>query len=288
MILYYAVGGGLGHLTRAQAVIYTLHITEPVTILTASPFAADSRLTKNTDVITIPFDLSNDPGAYSEWLADILNSLSPQAIYLDTFPAGIIGEFCTDRIEPGIPLFHFARILRWPQYYRYLSAYPPKLKITYRLEPLLPEYEEYLQKNSERMIDLKLDDRPERLLAGRLPAEVERLADGSHPVWLVVHSGPEDEILELIAYAETMSRMENLEPKIILISPHRLVSLTAHIEQIDYYPAFVLFPFAERIISACGSNIMRQMKSYRHKHRYMPFKRRFDDQFFRAKHKSVF
>ena len=41
MIVVYALGGGLGHLTRVRAALFTLGRHEPVTIITSSPFATD-------------------------------------------------------------------------------------------------------------------------------------------------------------------------------------------------------------------------------------------------------
>ena len=45
MILYYAMGGGLGHLVRARAVVYTLGIERDTVLLSSSVGAADPRVT---------------------------------------------------------------------------------------------------------------------------------------------------------------------------------------------------------------------------------------------------
>jgi len=44
VIVYYAIGGGLGHLVRARAVLHTLGVADAV-LVTASPFAKDARVT---------------------------------------------------------------------------------------------------------------------------------------------------------------------------------------------------------------------------------------------------
>jgi len=41
-------------------------------------------------------------------------------------------------------------------------------------------------------------------------------------------------------------------------------------------------PIADRIITACGFNSMRQTAPYRHKHHFLPFLRRLDDQYLPA------
>jgi hypothetical protein len=50
----------------------------------------------------------------------------------------------------------------------------------------------------------------------------------------------------------------------------------------NLYPATPLLPLADRILTACGFNVMRQTAAYRQQHRFLPFPRRFDDQFLRA------
>jgi hypothetical protein len=41
-------------------------------------------------------------------------------------------------------------------------------------------------------------------------------------------------------------------------------------------------PRASRIVTACGFNVMRQTEPYRDRHTFLPFPRRYDDQFTRA------
>src|SRR5262249_49323155 len=53
--------------------------------------------------------------------------------------------------------------------------------------------------------------------------------------------------------------------------------------RLNFYPASLLFPLAERVITACGFNVMRQTESLASIHRFLPFERRFDDQFQRAR-----
>ena len=46
----------------------------------------------------------------------------------------------------------------------------------------------------------------------------ERHSCLSYPYWLVVHSGPEQEVRELIAYAEELQRIENDKSRIVVVS----------------------------------------------------------------------
>ena len=73
MILYYAMGSGLGHLTRARAVLHTLAIHAPVTLITASPWCHDTCITDSAHVMQVPAALLRDRPAYRHWLCRIVN-----------------------------------------------------------------------------------------------------------------------------------------------------------------------------------------------------------------------
>jgi len=101
--------------------------------------------------------------------------------------------------------------------------------------------------------------------------------------WLVVHSGPADEIAELLAYARDLRRLENRNDPIVVVSPISPGEIDlGDALHVDVYPATRLFARAARIVSACGFNVMRQTFEHRDRHGYLPLPRRFDDQFARA------
>jgi hypothetical protein len=300
MIFYYAAGGGLGHLTRARAVIHTLDIREPVTILTASSFASDKRVVGDAKVINIPQSFASDLQVYRAWLGELFQESLPTKIFLDTFPRGILGEFCDFDFPNHIELFHVARYLRWAEHEEFIRGAMPVFRATYVVESLAVEQESYLNAGSEKLIPLDLIDPPPR------PGEEENrflqklqesLRQDLRPCWLIIHSGSLDEVAELLAYAGEMSEQEHANPRLILIAPEKIklsdlenisslqtadAGSQTSLEHDDFYPATVLFPFAARIITACGFNVMRQTESYKEKHRFIPFARRFDNQFLRA------
>ncbi len=299
MILYYAAGGGLGHLTRARAVIHTLG-AESVALLTASAFAFDKRVVGEMPIIHIPQNFSADIGGYRNWLGEVFEEIRPTKIFLDTFPCGILGEFCEFDFPKGAELFHIARILRWAEYENVISGAPPVFQSTFLVEPLTEDQEYYLQAYSKSLNFLKLTDPPAMLNEAEKDF-VRRLQESwrpdLRPCWFIIHSGSLEEMDELLAYAKEMSEQERVNPRLILIAPKKIAlwnlghingrqsadfeSLAA-VEMVDFYPASVLFPFADRLISACGFNVMRQTESYQEKHRFLPFARRFDNQFLRA------
>jgi hypothetical protein len=97
------------------------------------------------------------------------------------------------------------------------------------------------------------------------------------PFWLIVHSGPPHEVEELIAYTRELTTMP------VLVATPCDVAMPDGFTRIDAFPAHPLFPFAERIVSAAGFNVMLETEPWREKHIVLPFPRRFDDQFARAR-----
>jgi hypothetical protein len=274
-LLYYAVGGGLGHLTRARAWLHTRDRTTEATIITASAFAQDHRVVGDIPVITIPESLASDPVGYRRWLATTIDRYAPKEIVLDAFPCGILGEFAdASSILDGIVINHVARLLRWHVYSPLLEDYHPQFTTTWRVEPLAPEHDRWLREHSEHIVDIDLIDPP-------IPspdAAIATLREIDSPIWLVVHSGPASEIDQLLAYAEEMKATERSAAEIVLIAPIAPTDPTAHLLRLDIYPVVPLFPLAERIITGRGFNIMRQTRPWRHLHRSIPFPRRYDDQ----------
>jgi hypothetical protein len=100
--------------------------------------------------------------------------------------------------------------------------------------------------------------------------------------WLVVHSGPPAEILQLVAYAADLRRQAGSSAPLALIAPLGPPDLPAGTVHLDLYPAWPLFAAASRIVTACGWNSMRQTEAHRQRHHFLPFPRPLDDQFERA------
>lgn len=248
MIACYARGAGLGHLTRVRAALHALgRDGEPVTLVSDSPFA--SRV--------VP-----------EWpVVPSLSEVDADEVWIDAFPAGIHGEL--EVPEGGFRVVHLARLLRWPVYEKLLPAVRPRIDVTYVCEPLSHAHETYLREISGEVKTLELVDPP-------------ALADIEIDGWLIVHSGPDDEIRELVAYAADMAAAEGVRPRFTLVAPRRPDGLAVDVVHHDVYPAWPLGARAERIVTAGGFNAVRQFAPWRERHRIMPFPRRLDDQFARA------
>jgi hypothetical protein len=251
LIACYAAGGGLGHLTRLRAYLHTLAVDDEVVVLSDSPYAADPRVSSGWTVRPVSTGLA---------------ALAPDELVVDAFPAGLKGELT--RLPSGIRVTHLARLLRWDAYRPLLPSDPPRFDRTYVLEPLDPAHEAHLRAVSDVVAPLVLDDPPSA------PLDV----DG----WVIVHSGPDAETLELLAYARDMAAMEGADPPLTLVSPHRPDGLPDGVAHLDVYPAGPPGPGVERIVTAAGFNSVRQFAPWRDRHRMLPFPRSLDDQFARA------
>ena len=238
MIVYYAVGGGLGHLTRGLRVLGKLGLHDAV-IVTASPYA--ERVCQS--FIRVPARLEHDREAHRAWL----RGLGAERLIADTFPGGIQGELC----GLDLPIDYVARLLRWDAYRAAVPFALPEIGTTYVVEELT-----HVPVGMVVPLDLSVP-------------LVEPVQE--EPYWLVVHSGPEEEVRELVAYAEELRALATEKPERVIVASHG-----------DVWPASTLFPAAAKIITAAGFNVMLETEQWRAKHVAVPFARRFDDQFVRA------
>jgi hypothetical protein len=192
-VVYYAMGGGLGHLTRARAFLHTLDLERDAVIVAESPFAGDRRV-----VGDIP----------------VLGERPEGPLVLDTFPAGLFGEIEGGRAD------YVARYVRWDRYA--LPANPPRIGRAYILEPLHPEQERYVRERAEEVVeDFELRDPP--------AAESGRRYTLPPKYVLVVHSGPPEETDELLAYAREVCREEGVTDPIVApdVYPATLIAADA-------------------------------------------------------------
>jgi hypothetical protein len=269
MILYYAVGGGMGHLTRARRVLERLGLARDAAIVTATP---DARVTGAIPVIEIPPHLDRAPEACRTWVHELLRDRRPERLIVDVFPGGIQGELC------GLgtcPMDYVARLLRWDEYRRAVTAELPRFATTYVVEELTPPHAVFVQEHSAAVVPLDLTP-----LSAQHARKTARKTTG--PYWLVVHSGADDEVLELVAYTADLCALAPIPPMRIVVASRTRVPLPDGFEHVDTYPANTLFAGADRVISAAGFNVMLEMEPWRARHVVVPFARRFDDQHLRA------
>ncbi|MGM0599279.1 MAG: hypothetical protein ACQETH_05595 [Candidatus Rifleibacteriota bacterium] len=275
MKLFYIIGGGLGHLTRFSSFLHRMQIEEPVTLIASSPFARDKRVVSDKHRVLIPpFRSARTKEDLILWLQEVIDSLKPESIYIDAFPAGILGELTQVFFPSGAKVFLLARLIKWPVYLERIPAFNKKFEKVYLFEKLPDEYLQFLEENSKNIEELQLD----------LP-QIEVKADcNSAQKWLVIHSGPDSELKCLLNKVEEDLENESKKPQVLVVYPGRKPDfIPAQYEYVNLYPAYCLFKDAARVYSGAGFNMVDQMRGMRNKHYVMPFERILDNQFERCR-----
>lgn len=282
MNLYYAVGGGLGHFSRAIAFIHShpeLSVNNTVVMVADRELyslAEHHFLDKswaNLKIAKVPTEAFQDQERLCHWLSGWLETACPEVVYLDTFPAGISGEW------KG--LNNQSRCIRYVGRYLNWEAYSQRANIffdrAYQPEDWHAAQEKCMSSCSKAIIPFSLQY-PEVRIPQVLQHKISNWRQEGREVWAVVHSEPRDETEVLLNYARDIAAMEDIYPVYLLCSSESLAP--AHdVFPCRLFPVYGLFPAVDRIITACGFNLIQQASEYRHKHLCMPFPRRYDDQF---------
>ncbi len=271
MLLYYAMGGGLGHLTRARAFLHTLGLEREATLFTSSRLASDPRVTGDLPVVPVPAELDGDRAGLRALLERTIADRDASRLVVDAFPAGLLGELAGWTPPSGVALWHVARLLRWERYVADAGARRPRADVTFVLEALHGDHRGAIEGSSAEIRGLDLVDPP-----APPPAPV------SGPYVLVVHGGPDEETSDLVACARELPGAAGGAPRVVLASPTLPEGLPPDVTWFDTFPASGLFAGAERIVTAAGFNAVRQTEPFRAKRFLVPYPRRFDDQFTRA------
>ncbi|WP_157260916.1 hypothetical protein [Patulibacter minatonensis] len=271
-VLVHALGGGLGHLARACRVVRALGLEDRAVLLTASRHAGDVRATGGLPVVAVDPAAAGDPAA----LLDLIAARAPARIVVDAFPLGVAGELeglCSSGVAGGPRVDHVARRLRWDVYRPRFGAGRVRFGTTLVLEPLEPAHEAFLRDHSDRMVPWSP---PVERHAPR------RAHPGPH--WLVVHSGPDEETLELVAHAREHQAAEGTDLPIVVLSPTTPPGLPDDVLVRDELPAAPFLAAADRLVTAAGWNVLDESRPFRGRHHVVPFERALDDQPWRARH----
>jgi hypothetical protein len=271
VLVHYALGGGVGHLVRARAVLRAMGAGADAVVLASSPHARHPHVAQGLQIVSPPPELEPGGPAFRGWLSDRLADPRADRILVDAFPCGLFGELAA-ALPAGVPVAHVARLLRWREYIETTGGRLPRFEVTYVVEPLGAEQLAGLAGCSGRVEPLPLGA-PEQALPPIEPPE---------PFWLVAHSGPRGEVATLIAYACETRAVEGVEIAIVVASLDDPGPLPEGCRWLEMFPVAPLFGRARRLFTAAGFNVMREAAPWRERHRVLPFPRRFDDQFARA------
>ncbi len=261
--MYYALGGGLGHLTRSLAIVSRLGLlAQHIRILGSSSWIPGIAKSQPFILDSVPLACRNSLSAYLRFLKDYLKTHQIQAVVLDSFPYGLLGEWRF--LGPHLPRLLIARLLRWERYRKRIGPAPENFPgHSLAIEPLEPIYENILQKHS-RMARLKTPIlfhwEPEDFKANA----IEKTG------WAVVHSGNPDEQSRLLAFARARMKARNMAD-----APLKLLFPDAGI-----FPAQGQLRACSHIVCGAGYNMTAlAARPYPGQRFFLfPFERRFDDQ----------
>ncbi|WP_051215474.1 hypothetical protein [Granulicoccus phenolivorans] len=271
-LLALAMGGGYGHASRVAAARWTLQVTAPTLVVVSDPHLPEA-LAPGCSLISPPAAVRSR-AELRAWVRDLLAEQAPDEVWVDAFPVGVLGELTDDLFEDR-PLRHLARRLRWDSYVRRLTIHPPRYDTVWVTEELEPAHRAWLAADSGVLEPLALSDPP--LDPG--PAAAVDLPEG---VWLVIHSGPLQEVAQLVAVARAYA-----SGPIVIIAPGEGLRLPGVHAWLQVIPAA---PLADRpevagVVTAGGTASLRQYRHLGDRHIVVPLRRPLDDQAWRAAHR---
>lgn len=268
MILFYAIGGGLGHLSRCKAFLHTMGWEHrDFRIVTASPRAG--KVFDSSRIIAPP--PTSSPIVLRRFIDDLVQPDSFDEIYVDAFPAGILGELA-DWQGPQLNLI--ARHIKWEAYQKRIQGTIPQFGHVYACEEISAEQTAAMNYREKTALNLTWPDIPAQF---KLPENC----------WLLVHAGPEEEVAALHTYAKQLAQMRDLTPQFCIVGNPEL-NPESFPEAVlrSVYPAWPLFVEAELVITAGGFNSIAQMSDMQEKHICLPFFRPLDDQGYRKSRRN--
>ncbi len=265
-ILYYAMGGGLGHLTRTLAIADELGtLASSLRVLGSSDLMPMVLASSGHVLDRLPGDKLVSKESYYGFLSEYIDRHQFASIILDTFPFGMVGEWLT--LAKDIPKMLIARSLRWDRYADVINMnkngghqYPLHTLV---IEPLDSDYEAELREHSA------VAYLHEPILRGRSPRREGAESPGLVNRCAVVHSGNENERDLLHGYASKLLQEMKMSVPIDTIFPDQKI-----------YPADDLLSSYAYIVSGAGYNMaaMASQAGPCRRHFLFPFTRKYDDQ----------
>lgn len=299
MILYYAMGGGLGHLTRSLAILQeTPELIGHVRLMASSKWSALVLSHAPCPIDIVAGEILSSKRKYLQFLHEYIQQYHIKLLILDTFPFGIVGEWL--HIGEHIPRILIARYLKWETYFKRVKTCRGQIPShTLILEPLTKQNLRILKTQGQlTSLDAPIVLHPSASPQGETTSpyppqggnSVSHIIEDSSQggkggvkyipgslnddyrhkeACLIVHTGNETERQVLI----DLSKQEFGKNTIIdCVFPEQ-----------EMYPAEEIIPHYKRVVSGAGYNmtaIASQAPAERI-HLLHPFKRRFDNQFLR-------
>lgn len=267
MILYYALGGGLGHLSRSFALISRApeEIRKRTRLLVSSAHAELASPHSPCSLDRVPEQVMTDRGLYLHFLSGYLGHHDIDLMIVDSFPFGLLGEL--KFLAPRIPRLLVGRYLRWDAYLERCGFLEGA--VWPRVALLIERQESTYRQTLERHGRIVSAPWPVSLAAG-----VGSGRPDQSPACCVIHSGPVGEVNLLMNKAYQVMAERGIGGLPELFTPGRGV-----------YPVERnLLRFSDVVAGAgygaCSAAATLHGRVRFHLH---PFRRRFDDQALRLR-----
>ncbi len=191
---------------------------------------------------------------------------TPDALLVDAFPGGVMGELCGLRALAGLELRRTARLLRWGRLRAPVRGRRfPRYDAIAVVEALQPGHARALAALSGNVAPLGAP-RPRRRIRVRCPG---RRAGGSSCT-------PARPARSARSPGSPTSAAAGAP--LGVVTPITVDDLPAGAETVDAIPAAPLYPGAAGIVAGAAFNTVRELAPYRDRHVCVPFDRRLDDQ----------
>lgn len=263
-LVYYALGGGLGHLTRTRAIIEALLQRLPLDISLITNCRHYS-LVFNNHKLTIAYVANQTE--LSIQLTKILASPFDLLI-VDTFPRGLMGELTTYLKNVSVPRILIQRYLNEHYLTKFQVAdfVEAHYSLALRLYDNLPR-----QALSSQTIDLSAPIVLEPTTAN-LPRLLLFSNETTKPRLLMVDFGATAE-----QYWQAIP--PTFAAKFVTVTQDRL---NASVDRLVYYPVGELLAQADIIVGASGYNLFYEVQTQGLPAIFLPQPQTYDDQYQRA------
>lgn len=279
-IAYYAFGGGAGHVCRSVAILRQLQrlVHVKVVALTNSCFAHLYALEG------LPYrhagEMADEPSRLAAWLEQTLRDVGAEVLVVDALPRGLFGEL--PALLPRLPMAKafVGRYLnrRYLDSFGVLEHVDAHYDLAIFCEPWPDERHRGLAVDTVEVEPILIRDAGE--LPTRSQARARLSARGDVPLVLAVaaHGSDADPLLPVLAKIQRRGRAPAFDLGSATLEQAQTPSL---------FPLIEALPGADVVVGASGYNLWHECAATRTPAIFLPQKRLYDDQFWRARHSCV-
>ena len=280
-VVYHAFGGGMGHATRAAAILRQLRRLGCESFLALT----NARLPLPFEREGIPFlhFTDNAPDVLRVQVPQAIVELAPQVLVVDVFPHGIVGELTDVLASLSCRKVLVYRHLQEPfaakareamsHFDCVLLAEEPPTPLPCPVVPCCP----LLLRNAEELLP-------------RAEAKTRLQVTEDETVVLCVSSESEEWTEDFFALLDKIWRRLKPQAQLrfaALPSPPAPLPHCGRGEFVSHYPLIELFNGVDVIIGASGYNLFYEAQACGVGAIFLPQSRRYDDQFWRAREANV-